>query len=148
MRLHNLIKLTTQNLLNNFDNLLPTDPLKDPHICGRPNCPINDGTKFRYNTTILYTYDYRMHVRTEFSGSGQNTSDVYVLATAQLTFPQPCEGILKLKNVQLKTVEESTNEDSDEPVADYYEYSEPEPDRSLHPRNVEFGEALQTHDLR
>lgn len=125
------------------------DPLKDPNICGRPECPSDDNVKFRYNTTFRYVYNYKMHVRTEFFGSGQNTSDVYVVATAELTFPTRCEGVLKLENIQLRNeAEKSGNNESEEPSADYYEYSEPESDQTLHPRNVEFGQKLSAHKLR
>lgn len=136
-------------LWTSFTSSVNLDPLKDPHICGRPECLIDDATKFRYNTTFQYTYDYRMHVRTEFAGSGQNTSDVFVQATAQLIFPQRCEGILTLKNVQLRNEAEATgSNESDEPAPDYYEFSESESDQTLHPSNVQFGEALQAHELR
>lgn len=91
-----------------------------------------------------------MHVRTEFSGSGQNTSDVFVLATAELTFPTRCEGVLHLENVQLRNEAEKTqrSSESDEPSTDYYEYSEPESDQALHPKNVQFGAAVTENNLR
>lgn len=91
-----------------------------------------------------------MHVHTEFAGSGQNTSDVYVQATAQLTFPTPCEGVLHLANVQLRNaaVESAGSAESDDITPDYYEYHEPTADASLHPNNVHFGDALSTHELR
>lgn len=90
-----------------------------------------------------------MHIRTEFSGSGQNTSDVFVHATAELTFPTRCEGVLHLANVQLRNeVEKSLNNESDEPTTDYYEYSEPKADKTLHPNNVQFGQAVSANNLR
>lgn len=115
------------------------DPLKDPAICGRPLCETDD-TKFKYQTNTLYDYAYNMFVRTVFAGSGQNISELHAVGHVHVIFPKPCEGILRLKSIELHTqaVEKQqeiglfgsgTTED-------------------LHPKSEEFGADLQKHDLR
>lgn len=89
--------------------------MKDPKICGRPQCD-DENTKFIYKQNVRYKYDYKSHVRTEFEGSGQNTSDLYVTATATLTFPTKCEGTLLIDYINLYNRmdgREETNKHSD-----------------------------------
>lgn len=83
-----------------FGSITNLDPLKDPKICGRPQCD-DENTNFFYNQSVHYKYDYKSHVRTEFEGSGQNTSNLYVTALLTLTFPTKCEGVLQIDNVNL-----------------------------------------------
>lgn len=97
-------------------------------------------------------------MRTEFLGSGQNQSDVYVDATALLTFPQACEGILKLRNVKLRDeyVNETTTASSDSAFRAAKEYSiniGPMGDKNtnednLHPHWEPFAVAMEQTDLR
>lgn len=91
-----------------------------------------------------------MHVRTEFAGSGENSSDVFVSANLVLTFPQKCEGVLALTSVELR--DEVSASDTTEPETttevDYYaEYVEPE-SINLHPMSDSFAAALKENDLR
>lgn len=76
------------------------DPLKDPKICGRPQCDM-DNQKFVYKRLVRYQYNYESHVRTEFNGPGQNTSDLFATATVILTFPKNCEGAMQINDVKL-----------------------------------------------
>lgn len=127
----------------------PSDPLKNPRICGRPDCRSTQ-LKFRYNNTVEYTYAYRTHVRTEFLGSGQNQSDVYVEATALLTFPQPCEGVLRLRNVKLRDeYVENAAAGQQQQQSDAFDYDfNAEPDETLHPKSEQFALAVERADLR
>lgn len=115
--------------------LIETDPLKDPFICGRPQCDTEKG-KFVYDPNIRYVYDYSAHVRNEFNGTGQNTSDIYITGTVYLVFPSKCEGILKLSDIELSERAQSGAED----------YASGE--SLLHERSADFGFDLQKHDLR
>lgn len=75
------------------------DPLKDPKICGRPYCDTGN-SKFKYNDNV-FKYDYTVQLRTEFSGTGENTSDLYLKASIDLLFPKSCEGYLRINSVKL-----------------------------------------------
>lgn len=125
------------------------DPLKDPYICGRPECEENN-KKFDFHRNIRYKYDYRMHVKTEFSGSGENSSDVFVSASVILTFPKSCEGVLQIQEIELreKPLAEVTGENTDsDNVFDAYDYTEPEI-VDAHPRSEDFANNIQRNDLR
>lgn len=122
-------------ILNEF----PTDPLKNPHICGRPHCE-TENEKFNYAANIRYYYDYSSHIRTEFSGTGQNTSDIYVTGTVIVTFPKKCEGILKITNIELREnppIAVNVGFESDEPLPD-----------TLHAKSMQFASEVQRNDLR
>lgn len=127
-------------------------------------------TKFRYKDPNRYKYDYSIHLRTEFSGSGENTSDVYLKAAVNLVFPKSCEGILSLNNVKLfeKNIipenETSTAKKTDDTTYDYYGYVAPkdydDPDATpsnsvdesdisnLHSKSGDMAIDLQKFDLR
>lgn len=47
-------------------------------------------------------YDYTSHVRTEFRGTGQESSNIYVTGTVMIAFPTKCEGTLKLADIELR----------------------------------------------
>lgn len=120
-------------------NKFPTDPLKNPHICGRPHCEA-ENAKFNYAANIRYSYNYSSHIRTEFSGTGQNTSDIYVSGTIVVTFPKKCEGILKITDIELR-------ENSATEVNIEFESDKPLPD-TLHAKSTQFASDVQRNDLR
>lgn len=129
------IKQIFSLILNEFS----TDPLKNPHICGRPHCEA-ENSKFNYATNIQYYYDYSSHIRTEFSGTGQNTSDIYVSGTIIVTFPKKCEGIVKITNIELRessAPEINVGYESDESLLD-----------TLHAKSTHFASDVQRNDLR
>lgn len=92
-----------------------------------------------------------MHVRTEFSGSGENSSDIFVSASIELKFPTKCEGILIFQQVELRENSKidaipttSTNDDAE---MDYFDsFSETDP--NLHPQSENFSYAVRKNDLR
>lgn len=114
--------------------------MKDPHICGRPQCD-TENSKFAHAQNIRYVYDYTSHVRTEFSGTGQNSSDIYVTGTVMISFPQKCEGTLKLADIELR---EWPIEDA---AADYLSGEEPVRG-NLHDSSNDFAFDVQKNDLR
>ncbi|XP_005177435.1 apolipophorins [Musca domestica] len=75
------------------------NPLKNPKVCGRPQCD-NQNNKFGYSDSI-YKYEYNAQVTTEFAGTGDDTSDLSVKAEVELLFPKPCEGFLRITSAQL-----------------------------------------------
>lgn len=113
--------------------------MKNPHICGRPHCE-TENAKFNYAANIRYYYDYSSHIRTEFSGTGQNASDIYVSGTVMVTFPKKCEGILTIINVELR-------ENPAREVVVGYESDEELPD-TLHAKSTQFASDVQRNDLR
>lgn len=119
------------------------DPLKDPHICGRPQCEY-DNTKFNYTTNIRYVYDYYSHITSLFNGTGQNSSDIHVSATVILTFPKKCEGLLRLMNVELR---ERTFNGEMAPNAKF-SFDDYAPYDNLHSKSNEFAADVQRYDLR
>lgn len=130
------------NFLTKIETFLfVLDPLKDPHICGRPQCEL-ENTKFNYTPNVRYLYAYNAHIRSEFNGSGQNSSDIYVSGTVELTFPKKCEGSMKLIDVELRERpiedEASAEFDSDESL----------PLDNLHRRSAEFADDVQKYNLR
>ncbi|XP_055389464.1 uncharacterized protein LOC129618631 [Condylostylus longicornis] len=147
------------------------NPLKDPKICGRPICDL-DTDKFHWNNKIRYKYDYMVHIRTEFSGSGDNTSDLYLKSKINLIFPTKCEGILTITNVELREIstislnnnnDNNNNDDDETPVYDYnnYDYGEqiiPDTtidsnlnknlDTTLHNKSFDLANSLEKYDLK
>ncbi|KAH8289923.1 hypothetical protein KR018_003642 [Drosophila ironensis] len=134
------------------------NPLKDPRICGRPQC--DAATKFKYEE-LLYKYDYTVAVRTEFAGSGDNSSDLLLKASLDIFFPKPCEGYLRINDARLlDSLEEmssySTDEAPEKPrdVYDYYdevaaeEPEEPEKSANDHPKSSSLREDLSQNLLR
>lgn len=114
-----------------------SDPLKDPRVCGRPECDENNN-KFRYKSGIKYRYDYRSHVRSEFQGTGQNKSDVYVTASLVLIFPKKCEGILTLQDVELRET----------PLYDDSSRDTSASETNLHMKSYSFATDLERYELR
>ncbi len=122
-----------------------SDPMKNPYICGRPECSL-EGNKFDYAHNMRYKYNYRVHVRSEFSGSGENSSDVFISAKILLTFPSKCQGVLIVQNVELRHM--APPEEDLEVENDYsYDYSVKE-DPSLHPKTAKFSEDIQEHEMK
>lgn len=87
---------------------------------------------------MKYKYDYSSHVRSEFLGTGQNNSDIYVTASVILTFPTKCEGILKLQEVELRTEPLSK-----ERTAFFDFFASP-----LHSKSLHFASDLEKNELR
>lgn len=107
-----------------------------------------NNNKFTYTSDKIYRYDYSMHVKTEFSGSGQNTSDMHLIAALEITFPKKCEGLLKIHTIELRDrplpeVNENENEDEEES----YDYTEPE-EIELHEQNDKVADAISRYELR
>nr|XP_013118557.1 unnamed protein product [Stomoxys calcitrans] len=75
------------------------NPLKNPKVCGRPQCDVQN-KKFGYSDNV-YSYEYNAHVTTEFEGTGDDTSDLAVKADVDLLFPKPCEGFLRINSARL-----------------------------------------------
>lgn len=114
-----------------------TDPLKDPKVCGRPECD-EKNNKFKFQSGIKYKYDYRSHVSSEFLTTGQNKSEVYVTASVVLVFPKKCEGILKLDQVELR--EMPLYEDSSRDTS--------ASEARLHQRSESFASDLERYESR
>lgn len=115
------------------------DPLKDPRVCGRPQCEL-DNTNFNYSSNTRYVYDYVSHVRSQFNGTGHNSSDIYVTGTVVLTFPHKCEGILKITDIELR--ERPIEEDG---LGDYSSEESWDP---THKKSFDFANDVQKNDLR
>lgn len=120
--------------------------MKNPYVCGRPECSI-EGNKFNYATNMRYKYDYSVHVRSEFSGSGENTSDVYISAKLMLTFPTKCQGVLLVQDVELRHMEPPEESSSETEDVNFFDYSETE-DPTLHPKSGQFASDIQEHEIR
>lgn len=92
-----------------------------------------------------------MHVRTEFSGSGENSSDVFVTASVLLTFPKRCEGILTISDVVLSDEampEEPAVVEVNENAEYYDDTYEASADTPTHPKSKDFANAIGKNDLR
>lgn len=89
-----------------------------------------------------------MHVKTEFAGSGENSSDVHVSATVSLTFPTKCEGQLSISNVELReNLPDGKVDDATDDNFDYYDENQAaSPD--LHPRSNEFADAISRNNIK
>lgn len=89
---------------------------------------------------MKYKYNYRSHVRTEFHGTGQNTSDIFVTAAVQLTFPTKCEGVMAITDIELRNAPmpgaSEENDDFDDPYAD------------LHDKTADFAHEIQRHEIK
>ncbi|XP_051858776.1 uncharacterized protein LOC117563530 [Drosophila albomicans] len=131
------------------------NPLKDPRVCGRPQCDTSS-TKFDYGSK-LYKYDYEVSLRTEFAGSGDNTSDLFLKADVEIFFPKDCEGYLRINGVKLyDTIQESNESGSESQTKDEYDYYDNLPSSSsevsdfenLHPKSNEMSADLTKNLLR
>lgn len=124
----------------------PSDPLKNPEICGRPFCDPNEN-KFNFKRNVVYRYDYDLQVRSEFQGSGQNVSDIHVIASIEVQFPTKCEGLLRITSVEVKDkIPPPPKEDDNDDGG--YNFDEPEDDIPLHPKNDDMAEELIRYELR
>lgn len=87
-------------------------------------------------------YDYTSHIKSEFNGTGQNSSDIYISATVDLVFPKKCEGSMKLTDVELRERPrgDETNDD--------YSSDEYVPVDNLHSNSEKFAADIQKFDLR
>lgn len=102
--------------------------------------------KFKYQRNRLYKYDYKMYVKSEFSGSGENSSEVHMVAAVEIDFPKPCQGVMKLYSIEVRdrpVVE--TDEQDFEYGADYVE---PAPEVELHPKSDVIADELMRFELR
>lgn len=98
---------------------------------------------------MRYKYNYRSHVRTEFHGTGQNTSDIFVTAAVQLTFPKKCEGVLAISEIELRNVtlpDPSENNDGDGENSD--DYNADDPLDNLHPKSSDFAHDIKKYEIR
>lgn len=103
-----------------------------------------------------------MAVRTEFAGSGDNSSDLLLKASLDIFFPKPCEGYLRITGAKLydkvNDTDFSANESdlaNDEPrdVYDYYDTGSEEAVSSdsfqdLHPKSMSLEQDLTQNLLR
>uniref|UniRef100_A0A7G3AUB2 Putative lipoprotein n=1 Tax=Lutzomyia longipalpis TaxID=7200 RepID=A0A7G3AUB2_LUTLO len=124
------------------------NPLKDPSICGRPECD-DTNWKFIYEPNTIYRYEYSLHVRTQFAGSGENTSDIHVIGDVEMIFPKKCEGLLRILSLEARDrispqVEQSKSKNSDEFDDDYTDQEEIE----LHPTSYKLAEDVTKYELR
>lgn len=88
-----------------------------------------------------------MHIKTEFSGSGENTSDVYVSASVFLTFPTKCQGILSIQDLELREI--ALPEPSSQTYENDYDFDYVEPTTvGLHPNNEQFSDDISRNKLR
>lgn len=90
-----------------------------------------------------------MHVRSEFAGSGHNTSDLFMTASVEINFPTKCEGILRLYSVNLKEKYVPIVETNEDEYEDYsstnYESNEEE---KFHPKSSILAEDIQRNSLK
>uniref|UniRef100_A0A0K8USL9 Vitellogenin n=1 Tax=Bactrocera latifrons TaxID=174628 RepID=A0A0K8USL9_BACLA len=140
------------------------NPFRDPSICGKPQCE-TPFRKFNFHDN-LYKYEYNVDLNTEFSGTGNNASSLFLKATVIIYFPKPCDGFLQITDVKLFDHEciskddefsnnaNSRNENFDED--DYYGeftdsrgYTEPNDNFiNMHPKSIELAKDLKRHLLR
>lgn len=87
-------------------------------------------------------YEYNSHIKSEFNGTGQNSSDIFVSGTVELIFPKKCEGTMKIVDVELRErpIEE-------EGLAEVESGESVQLD-NLHSKSVEFASDVQKYDLR
>ncbi|XP_034669576.1 uncharacterized protein LOC117902369 [Drosophila subobscura] len=135
------------------------NPLKDPRICGRPQCEI-ENPKFNYGEK-LYKYEYTVALRTEFAGSGDNSSDLVLKANLDIFFPKPCEGYLRINDAKLYDRLEDVDSEPEKPKEVTYDYydslnsaesvdeSQPSGDfDNLHPQSTSLAVDLSKNLLR
>lgn len=94
-----------------------------------------------------------MHVRSEFAGSGQNTSDLFMTATVEFSFPKKCEGILRLYNTLVKEEYVPLVEPNYDEYSDYTSYRGMDDDEegekeTLHPDSEKIADDVQKYGLQ
>ncbi|KRT82860.1 hypothetical protein AMK59_3749 [Oryctes borbonicus] len=137
-----LTAILTLLLFITLSSSTQNNPLKNPHICGRPTCKGNG--KFRYLKGVEHRYMYSVNVRSLFNGTNKNESTLYIQAEAQIDFVSECDGLLTLADVRLSENPNSKLTNADD--TDYYdENGETE---STHENNEPFSEALQEFSVR
>ncbi|XP_017105517.3 uncharacterized protein Apoltp [Drosophila bipectinata] len=144
-------------LLFGFSEAARENPLKDPRICGRPQCIAPTNAKFKYGEQ-LYRYDYSVAVRTEFAGSGDNSSDLLLKASLEIFFPKPCEGYLRINEAKLydklDEFEVSSEDVTEAPSYDYYDNLDNEESgnkinfENMHPKSMNLHQDLSKNLLR
>lgn len=138
----------------------PSDPLKNPNICGLSSCEL-DNEKFRYSQTVVYKYSYESSFQTIFEGTDKNDpeSELFISAQAEVTFPTKCQGNLRLSSVRLKNHYSIGDEDYEKPSPADYEYEDetkvqedigggPRPENVIHPRSPHFSKDIEDMELR
>uniref|UniRef100_W8B060 Vitellogenin n=1 Tax=Ceratitis capitata TaxID=7213 RepID=W8B060_CERCA len=142
------------------------NPFRDPNFCGNPQCEISS-KKFNFVDKV-YKYEYTIDLKTEFSGTGNNASSLFLKATVEINFPKPCDGFLRIKDVKLRDALSQNDDEIDNKVDkeinnsnvdDYYgeftdssgsdEESEVDTDSSdTHPHSLEIATELKKYLLR
>lgn len=91
-----------------------------------------------------------MHIKSDFVGSGENTSDLYLTAKIELSFKRECEGLLALNTVELRNKPPPVVEESETEDYDYSEYIEPDADidPDLHPNSSDIASDISRYELR
>ncbi|XP_054083621.1 apolipophorins [Zeugodacus cucurbitae] len=150
-------------LLNVQSNNANQNPFRDPSICGRPQCETTL-RKFNFRDN-LYKYEYSVDLNTEFSGTGNNASNLFLKAAVNIFFPKPCDGFLLIRDVKLwdhKDLQKdnelsinahrnSQNSDEDDYYGDFTDSSDSEPIddfTNIHPKSLELANDLKKYSLR
>lgn len=89
-----------------------------------------------------------MHVRSEFAGSGQNTSDLFMTASVELMFLKSCQGILRVNSVQVKEEYVPIVEKNYDDYEDYSSTNNNDEEETFHPASDKIAEDIQRHGLR
>lgn len=109
--------------LNHYSKLFSTENLR----------------KFKYQVETLYHYKYNMFLKSEFAGSGDDISQIHATGYADIIFPRPCEGILRLNSIELRRRESNDQLDLISLLIK---------DEGLHPRSSEFKQDLEKYEMR
>ena len=141
-------------------NSLSTDPLKNPNICGTPQCDIDfDNEKFHYQQNVVYKYSYQSSFETLFDGTDGNdpASELHISAVIDLFFPTKCQGEIRVSLAQLKYYNLTVAQSAAPTIMDYeYEEEEEEEEQNnqdesknvLHPRSSQFARDIEGMSLR
>lgn len=86
-------------------------------------------------------------MRSEFQGSGQNVSDIHVIASVEVQFPVKCEGLLRIASVEVKDKIPTPPKDEEEEDSDPYALEDVE-EIPLHPKNDDMAEEISKHEMR
>jgi hypothetical protein len=87
-----------------------------------------------------------MYVKTDFAGTGENTSELHLTASVEVVFPKRCEGILKITTVEVRS-EALPTPNSDRNSDDYEEYQELR-EIEQHPKSEDIREEIERFDIR
>lgn len=111
---------------------------------------------------MIYKYSYDSSFQTLFDGTDNNdlTSELFISASVEVTFPTKCQGQLKLRSVRLKNLNLTAIDDFDRPAPADYEYEEdakekeevtnstPDAENIVHSRSPYFSKEIEDMDLR